>query len=115
MELLQELLQYIVPIMAILIAFLAKKYLGKVIDDGKIEALLYFIVNLITDTEQKLPTTKGIDKQAIVVKKVFEQLPKKDIKKLTTTFKSIDVAVERAFQLSHLAKPAFKWLKKITK
>jgi hypothetical protein len=115
MELLNDLLQYIIPLVSIIIAFLIKKYLGKKIDDGKIESLLYFIVNIVTDIEQRNPEMKGIEKQILVVGKVFDQLPKKDVSKLEKTFKTVDVAVERAFQLSHLANPVFKALKKLIK
>ena len=112
MEILQELIPYIVPALAIIIGYAVKRWTGIIVGNAKIESLLYFIVNIITDTEQKNPKMKGLDKQKMVVSKVKKELPAKDISFLEKTFKTVDVAVEKAFQLSHLASPFVRLFKK---
>jgi len=99
-------------LLAIIIAYFVEKWLKISIATSKVESLLYFIVNIITDTEQKNPKMKGLDKQKMVVSKVKKELPAKDISLLEKTFKTVDVAVEKAFQLSHLASPLLKLFKK---
>ena len=113
MELLQELIPYIVPAVAIIVSYLFSKYLNITITKNKIEELLFFIINIITDVEQKKTKLKGYQKQQLVVNKVKKELPEKELNLLEKTFKTVDVAVEKAFQLSHLGSGLLKLGKKL--
>jgi len=107
-EIITMILPYIIPILGIFVVYYLKKWLNITIEKDKVEAILYAIVNIITNVE---PLAKsGLEKQQIVVREVTQGFPDKDKSLLKKVFGTIDVAVEKAFQISHLARKVKKIL-----
>ena len=100
-EILQTLMPFIITILAIVISYFIGKWLKITIEKEKVEAILYAIINIITNIEPKQIT--GLEKQQIVVREVTQGFPDKKKSLLKKVFGTIDVAVEKAFQMSHLA------------
>ena len=86
----------IIPLIVPVFVRLFKK-LGIDISGEDIGKLLMRIIDLIIKTEDET-NLKGQSKKELVIRKIMEEFSPKDIKKLIKHFKSLDVAVESAFQ-----------------
>ena len=104
MDLITLILPCLITVIAIVITYYISKFLKITIDKQIIENLLYSIINQITDIELKYKGETGLQKQKRVIAEIEQGFPHKEKTILKRVFGSIDVAVEKAFQLSHLAK-----------
>jgi hypothetical protein len=110
MELFMMTLPYLITMLAIILVSVAAKYLKWNIDQKVIENLLYAIINQITNVELRYRGETGLEKQKRVLREIEQGkiLKEKDKSTLKKVFGTLDVAVERAFQMSHLAKKFIK-------
>lgn len=106
----QQTIPYLISLGAFLLAYAAKKWLGLNIDKHQAERVLYAITNLITNVEQMPVFKTGLEKQNKVRNLILEgfpdgkkPLPKKDLNWIERNLGGVDNAIEKAFQLSHLA------------
>ena len=105
-EFMYVILPYLVTLISVIVVFLLAKYLKITVDKEVVQNLLYAIINNITNVEQIYRGQTGLEKQKRVVNEITQGFPDKDKNILKKTFGSLDVAVEKAFQLSHLARKA---------
>lgn len=110
MDMLKEILPHLNTIIAAVAVWLLQKWLHIEVQSTQVQSLLDAIVQEIVEVERK-PGLTGLQKKAEVIERVagrfqtvndpvFTAVRRSLLKRV---FGSLEVAVEKAFQLSHLA------------
>ncbi len=106
-----QLIPYGVSVLAITVVYLSQKWLGFSPDKFQVERIINTIINLITNVEQQNKKMPGLEKQRIVRNQILQGFPdggkmplkKKDMNWIERNLGGVDNAIEKAFQVSHLA------------
>jgi uncharacterized membrane protein len=117
-EILKELIPYIVPVVAVFVAYFVKKWAGITIQENQLRPIIAKIIEIIMGVELTTKGLHGHDKKMKVELALEKALNKEEKSLLKKAFGTVGQGVEYVFQTivqPNLVRKAGKLLDKVIK